>query len=126
MVLFLLFSFFSSVAEGGGGIVATKLSSSLTKTSTTIPVSSTQGFLVASSIIIDDEEIAYNGILAGAFQNAVRGYRGTDVTTHKSNAMVYSTGAGVLNRSLGFNVVSTGEAYGNLAVVNTTWTFFHF
>lgn len=123
MVIFLLFAYFSSIAEGGGGIVATRLTADVDDSATTLVVATTQGFLTSDSVIIGDEEIAYNGITAVQFQNCERGYRGTDVAVHSSEALVYSTSTAVLNRALGFNVVSTGEAYGTLAVIGITWTF---
>jgi len=123
MVIFLLFAYFSSIAEGGGGLVATNTAATLTETATTVQVVSTTGFLSASSIIVEDEEIAYSSINSTYFLGCTRGYRATDAKAHLSGKVAYSPETGVLNRALGFSVVSTGEAYGTLAVINLTWTF---
>lgn len=123
MLIFLLFAYFSSIAEGGGGIVATRLTAGVDEDDTILTVATTQGFLALDSVIINDEEIAYNGITAVQFQNCVRSHRGTTAEAHSADELVYSTGASVINRALGFNVISTGEAYGTLAVIGTTIGF---
>jgi len=124
MLLFLIFAYFSSIAEGGGGIVTTTLNEDLTATDTTITVISTEGFLEAASFIVGDEEIAYTATAATEFQNCSRGHRGTDAEAHDDGRLVYSQTTGVLNRALGFNVMSTGEDFGTLAVVGIAFNFF--
>lgn len=130
MVIFLLFSYFSSINEGGGGIVATRLSSSLDETTTTIQVESTTGFLVPiagwslPTVIIRNEEISYTGLTATSFTGCERGYRLTDTDSYSIGTAVYTPEVGVLNKAFGFDIVSTGEDYGEMSVVNMGWNFF--
>lgn len=120
---FIIFTFLSSVMEGGGGLNVTRLNGAITATVTTLPVDSTQGFLVADTLVIEDEELAYTGITAVSFTGVTRGYNRTTAAAHTDNTKVHSPAAGVLNRALGFNVISTGESAGTFAVINLTWDF---
>lgn len=123
MLIFVIFTFFNGIMEGGGGLNSTKLDGALSATATTIPVDSTQGFLTADTLIIDDEEFSYTGIGATTFTGVTRGRNSTTAVAHQDDAQVYSPDAGVLNRVLGFNIASTGATAGTLAVVTMTFTF---
>ena len=123
MVIFVIFIFFNGIMEGGGGLNSTKLDGALSLAATTISVDSTQGFLTADQLIINDEEMTYTGITSTTFTGVIRAVNNTVAVAHQDNTQVYSPDAGVLNRVLGFNVASTGATAGTLAVVTMTWTF---
>ena len=123
MVLFVIFTFFSSIMEGSGGLNATKLNGAVTSAGVTLTVDSTVGFMTADVVIIGDEEIAYTGTTAVSFTGCTRGYNSTLAVDHTDNSQVYSPSSGVLNRALGFNVSSTGATAGTFAVITMTWNF---
>lgn len=110
--------------EGGGGMVATELDGSISETATTITVDSTVGFLSGnSSVTIGEEEMFYTTSTPVTFANVSRGYNQTTAETHSTNSRVYGADAAVLNRALGFNVLSTEETAGDFAVITLTWNF---
>lgn len=123
VIIFILFAYFSSIAEGGGGVVATSLNEALTATDTTIAAVDTTDFLASGSFVVEDEEIAYTSENGTHFIGCTRGFRGTTPATHDLYDTIYTPETGVLNRALGFDVVSTNEAYGTLSVIAVTWTF---
>lgn len=123
MLLFVFFIFFNGIMDGSGGFNATKLDGALTATATTINVDSTQGFLVSDILVIEDEEVAYTGVTATSFTGVTRGFNRTDATIHANDKQVYSPDAGVLNRTLNFNVASTGTTAGFFGVITMTFNF---
>ena len=66
---------------------------------------------------IGDEKIRYNGKTITTFENAVRGYDGTDAVPHVTGSHVYARVGDALNASVGFNIVNTGASVG---AINTT------
>ncbi len=64
---------------------ATALSASVTNVSTTIPVSSTTGFMIPGTIKIDQEFLYCTGIVGG-FLGCTRGTQGSQAVAHNSGA----------------------------------------
>lgn len=124
LVAHILLTFFSSIMEGGGGLNATQLSAPISATAVTIDVDATQGFLTSDRIFIEDEEIAYTNTNALQFLNCARGFNETVARTHANNTNVYSPDAGLINRGLGFNALTTGATSGQLAIIGLTFNFF--
>lgn len=124
VVAHVILTFLSSIMEGGGGLNITELSAPISATVVTIDVDSTQGFLTSDVIFIEDEEIAYTNINALQFLNCTRGFNETTAGTHPNNTNVYSPDAGLVNRGLGFNALTTGATSGQLAIIGLTWNFF--
>ena len=123
MIVFVFFTMLSGVMEDGGGMVTTQLNGAISSTDNILVVDTTAGFLAANVVIIGDEEITYTGVTPVSFTGCIRGTNNTDAVTHTDNTYVYSPESGVLNRSLGFNVIAIGEDAGALSVVNLTWNF---
>jgi len=119
-----LLTFISSIMEGEGGLNATQLSAAINDSAVTIGVDSTQGFLTSDVILIADEEIRYTNTNALQFLNCTRGFNDTEATEHAINTNVYSPDAGLLNRGLGFNVVTTGGTAGAFSIIGMTFNFF--
>ena len=125
MVLFLLFSYFSSIFEGGGGMVAVPITIAVDEEDTEITVASTVGFLTPVAgwsdprVMIRNDEIVYTGLTATKFTGC------SGITEdYAVNTMIYTTDIGVLNKAFGFDIVSTGDAYTEVSAVNIGWNFF--
>jgi len=125
MVIFLLFSYFSSVLEGGGAMVATPATVAITETDTTITTANTTGFLVPTTgfsnpgIMIRNDKVTYTGLTSTQF-TGVSGL--TD--NYPAGTMIYTTDIGVLNKAFGFDIVSTGDEYGSVSAPTVAWNFF--
>lgn len=119
MLLFMLGSILSGIAEGGGGMAATRLTADVTASSTTLNVANTEGFLRSSYVRVGNEKIKYVNKTATTFvvhATEGRGYDDTDAVAHDSGDRVYSSESEVLNSALGFNVASTGASVGAISV----------
>jgi len=119
MLLFLLGSILSGIAEGGGGMAATRLTADVSATATTLNVSSTEGFLKSDYVRIGNEKIKYVNKTDTTFivhATEGRGYDGTEAASYNSGDRVYSSEAEVLNSALGFNVASTGSSVGAISI----------
>lgn len=123
VLLFLGFTMISSFCEGGGGIVSTDLTAGVSNAVTTIPVTSTTGFLTADVVVIGDEKVAYTGTTPVTFTGCTRGYNDTEAVVHSAGDKVYSEEVSVLNAALGFNIASTASTAGIAAVVQIPWKF---
>lgn len=125
LLVHLIFSLVSGIAEGGGGVQVTTLTSDITEATTTIPVLDTTYFLKADYIVIGDEYIQYGNKTATSFNAAVglfgstsgRGYSETDATSHLAGTKVYSSSADPLNAIMGFNVMATADTLGSVNIL---------
>lgn len=124
MLFFLIGTFLSSVMEGGGGIVATRLSQDHTADVTTLTVSGTEGFLKADYVQIGNEKIRYTNKTNATFTDCTRGYADTEAVSHDAGAKVYSPDSEVLNSALGFNLISTGAEAGTWDAIMIAKNFF--
>lgn len=126
MIIYFLNVIIGGVFEGGGGIAATRLSSSLSSTATTVNVISTEGFLSSDYIVIGGERIRYVGKTNTAFNvpsSNGRGYDATTATSHPVNANVYSEATDVINGMIGFNVASTSTTVGKVNIAMVLYNF---
>jgi len=125
LLVHLIFSVVSGIAEGGGGIQATTLTSDITATTTTIPVEDTTYFLKSDYIVIGDEYIRYGNKSATSFDASVgflgatsgRGYSNTEAVAHSAGTRVYSSQADPLNAIMGFNVMATADTLGSVNIL---------
>lgn len=125
MTLFLIFSYFSSIFEGGGAMVAQPITVAVAETDVIITTGNTTGFKVPvigwslPRVMILDNEITYTGLTATTFTGC------SGITqAYPIGTMIYTTDVGVLNKAFGFDVVSTGEAYGEVSAISVAWNFF--
>jgi len=107
--------------EGGGGVLAVELGQALDEDDTTITVASTTDYKSTDYVYIDNEKILYTGKTSTTFTGCTRGVDGTEAESHDARAMVYTTGASVVNDSLGFNVMAEADSYGWWAAIAIPW-----
>lgn len=81
-------TFTATPVSGSPVYVSTTLSSAITNTATTIPVTSTTGFSPAGRIMIDYEVMNYGGISGNSFIGVNRGANNNYNTAHASGAAV--------------------------------------
>lgn len=132
LLLFILFSFISSIIEGSGGLATTRLTANIDSTAVTIPVSNTVGFPVAGAdqtlrvIYIEDERIEYTAFNAAntTFTAVTRGTGDTVATTHLTGTKVYSADTNVINTALGFNISESQTTLGGVALPQIIGKFF--
>lgn len=123
MLAFFLGTLLSAIADGGSSTAATRLTQDVAIGDTDLHVRSTQGFAEVKYLIIDDEEIAYNGYTSNQFVNCERAYNDTDAVTHTSGAIVYTPEVGIINAALGFTVVDTGATAGTINMMLFPYKF---
>lgn len=122
--LFVGFTILSSLMEGAGGMIATRLSGDVTATVATIPVTTTNGFVTANDyVVIGNEKILYTGVVPAAFTGCTRGYNNTEATAHLATTTVYSSEASVLNNALGFNIATTASTAGAFSLIMIPYKF---
>lgn len=125
--LFIIFTFFAAIGNGGGGIVATSLTSAIDADDTTLTVTTTNNFLTADYVFIESEKIAYTGVTTTppyTFTGCSRGVGGTTAKAHPSGAKVYSPESSVLNEALGFSPGAISAVNGWTAIVTVPMNFF--
>ena len=118
--MFIIFTMFNAILDGGGGINTTRLSSAITATDTTIPVNSTSGFLSVDYLVIGGEKITYTGKTATTFTGCIR----SDGKVHANNSYVYSPQTSLMNDALGFNIGAVSTSAGYFAVIQIPFKFF--
>lgn len=119
----LVFSVISGIAEGGGGIVVTKLTADMNSTDNTAEVLSTSGYLKRDYIVIGDEYIQYTDKDDTNFTNLERGWNNTEAKSHAAGTKVFSSAANPLNAALGFSVLSTGDTVGSTDIIKFGYRF---
>ena len=118
----------SAVMEGGGGIVAVALETTVGADDLTLEVASTSGFLDADYVIIGSEKILYTSISAGGGTEFTvhadgRGYDGTEAVAHVAGAMIYTAEASAINNALGFNIAATADTMGLWSTITIPFFF---
>jgi len=91
----------------------------MTEATTTISVSSTDGFLHSDIVTIGNEKIRYTSKSETQFNAPAtggRGYDGTEAETHDANSYVMSQDSDVVNQMLGFNIAATGTTVGAVSI----------
>lgn len=129
-IAFLMFYFLnvvlSGIMEGDGSLAATRLTSALTSTGTTVTVATTEGFLASDFLVIGEEKIRYIRKTATTFSVPAtngRGYDGTEGVAHALGAQVYTDSANIINGMVGFNVAATGTVVGEINLITAVTTF---
>lgn len=115
----------TAIFQGGGGIVSTSLTSSLSSTETaTINVSSTNGFRSADTVYIEDEQIAYTGKTATTFTGLTRARNRTSASAHTLvGTPVYSQELGTMNQASGAPVASSEIPGGTISATGFNLKF---
>jgi len=106
------------------GVIATSLTSNITTTDTTIPVSDTSYFPTTGIFYIDNEEISYTGKTLTSFTGCTRGSNSTTATTHNSSVGVYektTTTNAVANPALYFGILDS-DTTATITLYNSTTT----
>ena len=123
LVMLIACSFLGATMRGGGGIVATQLSSDIDAEVTTIPVDSTTDYLSADYIVIGEEKILYTGKTDTTFTGATRGYDDTTAVAHAEDAMVYTADASSVNNAMGFSIAAEQDTMGWWAAITIPFRF---
>ncbi len=125
--MFSVCTFLASIADGGGGLAATQLTSDIIATAIIIPPANTTDFLSASVahplyIVINDEVIKCTSKDATHFyltSVADRGVADPIVTTihnpaaaHAVNTMVYTIEVNAMDTFMGYNVTTSSATFG--------------
>jgi hypothetical protein len=123
--IFIACAILSAVMEGGGGIAAVALDTTIDADDLVVEVASTNGFLDADYIIIGSEKILYTSKTDTQFNVAAdgRGYDGTEAVAHTEGAMVYTAEASSINNALGFNIAATADTMGLWATITIPFFF---
>ena len=128
LITFFLFLFtgatmLSAIMEGGGGVLAIELETTIDADATTVEVASTTDFLSSDYIIIGNEKIRYTNTTATDFTGCTRGYDDTTATSHVAGTMVYSPEGSAVEGALGFNVAATTDSMGLWSVITIPFFF---
>ena len=123
LVMLIACSILGAIMQGGGGLVATELTSDVTADATTLPVTSTTDYLSADYVIIGEEKILYSGTTATSFTGCTRGYDGTTAEAHLEGSMVYTADASAINNALGFNIAAVQDTMGWWGTITIPFRF---
>ena len=122
--LFVICTFLASIADGGGGLATTQLTSSINPTDTTLSVVSTADFLGADAthpayVVVDDEIMTYTGITAVSFTGVTRGVADPTCTNvqnpavaHSSLTTVRTIAVSAMDSFMGLNVTTSNATFG--------------
>jgi hypothetical protein len=117
-----ILTIFCSLMDGGGGIVATRLTQNVAIADNHLDVASTTGFLASGILWLQAEKLAYTGVNSTAFTGLTRGYEDTTAKGHSTTSSngqsvkVYSETAGLVNKALGYDVGTLATTGGWTAV----------
>ena len=119
LILGLFFcSFLDYILCGSIDLTTAQLTVAISSTNTTAVVDSTAGFSSADYIVINNEDIAYNGKTDTSFLHLQRGYNSTTPDSHIVGDTAYAKDSAVVNNALGFNIVTMGSSVGSLGVLS--------
>lgn len=121
---FILLSVMFAFLEGGGGMVATKLTLPMSISSTNMTVISTAGYMNNGVVFVESEKIGYSNKTATTLSGLLRGYEGTTARAHSTGKVVYNEPAGVINAAMGFNVAVLAASNGWLSMITIPFNFF--
>lgn len=128
LVAFFMFMFIgctalSAIMEGGGGVVAVELQTTIDTDDTTIEVSTTTDFLDADTVVIGNEEIEYTGKTATTFTGCTRASNGTTAAYHQAGSTVYTRNSSLINDAIAFSIPATVDSMGYWAVIAIPFNF---
>lgn len=103
---------------GGGTMVSTRTTASLSATETAvIHVQSTTGFRTGNATLYyEDEMIYYTGVTPTTFTGLTRGIYQTKAVAHPVG-IVYTQELGTMNQAAGFNVAQTEATSGTIGAM---------
>ena len=105
----------SSIFQGGGGLVATTLTSPLSATdSATINVVSTAAYRNTDIVYIENEQIRYSGNTSNTFTGLTRAINRTHASAHATGTPVYSLEMGTINQASGAFVAESDVSGGQI------------
>lgn len=128
LLIYLINVVIGGVFEAGGGMAATRLTTGISATTTTINVVSTEGFLASDYVVIGGERVRYTSKTTTSFNIPAtngRGYSNTVATTHVAGSNVYSEATNIMNGIVGFNIASTGATVGTINIATLLWHFLY-
>jgi len=114
---FIAMTMLSFAIEGQVGLAATRLSSPLDSEDTIAYVTTTDGFIDSDIMMIEGEILYYTGKTETSFTGLTRGYRDTDIQTHKTSEKVFNEPTGLINQAVGFNIVEMMSRDGPIKVM---------
>lgn len=125
IVSWFVWFFFSTliqmIFQGGGGLVSTTLTQSLSATDNgSIYVANTQGFRGSDTVYIEGEQILYaNKTTVAPYRlyNLTRSYNHTKSSAHSAGVPVYSQELGTMNDASGA-ITSQTETTGGVSAAN--------
>jgi hypothetical protein len=91
---------------------STALTSGVSNTDTTLPVTSTTGFSAVGSLILGAEIITYTGITATSFTGCTRGAAGSQNSSHLAGVAVNGAQSAVANTATLLQLNTTDESNG--------------
>ncbi len=115
--VFVNMTIISFALEGEAGLAATRLSSDITSTASTMEVITTSGFLSADYVFIGNEIICYTGLTATSFTGLSRGCKSTTADSHATAAKVFNETTGVINQAVGFNLAEAMSTAGFIKTI---------
>ncbi len=129
MLLFVYGTIMTFSMAGQTGISSTVLTNSITAESADdLVVTSTELFLIADAVMIDEEIIEYTGITDTTFTGITRGTRGTTEAPHGAATVVHNEPMGIINAMMGFRVLDmltdNGLIIGSFQVAAALPSFF--
>lgn len=127
-IAFMLLLYFSmalgvGILAGGGGYASTSLTAPVDNDDVTFNVTSTAGFLGTDYVEIGQEVILYTGKTANSFTGITRGCDSTTPQAYAIGAMVYTSAAGTVNSTLGFNIAATVDTMGLWSIITVPFQF---
>ncbi len=114
---------------GSMPFASTRLTANISDISSTIPVTSTNGFPRPGIIVIGDERIAYSGTSNSTFdgnpaQPLTRGSGGTIAVAHSSGATVRMIESSLINSSIDYNLAIIADVAGLQAFLTAPLAIF--
>ncbi len=123
LLVFFVGALLSFIVEGRSGMASTRLTASVSESSSTIYVRSTEGWPKVGTLYIGDETIEYRGTTDTAFLSCSRGVDGTTAEAHDQGSLVYTSESYSINKALGFNVTTAASSGGIFAFPVIAWGF---
>lgn len=116
-------SILGAIMRGGGGIVATELTSDVAVGDFILEVDSTRDYLSQDYVFIGEEKVLYTGKGDTTFTGCERGYDGTEAAPHYEGDMVYTADASAINNALGFNIAAVQDSMGWWGTITIPFRF---
>ncbi len=128
-LIWLMVCMAGAVMAKTNAVAATKLTATITDSSTTIPVTSTAGFPSTGTILIGSEKISYGSKTATTFKSAfasplIRGADGTTAVAHAAGSVVRTREAYLINAALDYSIASISDSAGIMLFITVPKAIF--